>query len=292
MTAANTSQKKTSRSEFVGNSLPTYTDQLALFHRAFAAELGAVVHSLPLAPHLRALDVACGDGFYTRLLAERLRSPGGVTALDINPAFLELAKETVATATMRCAVDFELGALADVSQRRAAYDLVWCAQSLYSLPEPVEALQQMAAATVPGGIVAVLENDSIHQIMLPWPSRIEIAIRAAEFAALTEESERPSKYYAGRRLPSVFGAAGLEPLYFRTQCIDRRAPLEPVLEAFLQSYLQSLAERVTPRLQSTLRSEFEALIDPASDRYLVRDPHFTLSWLNVLVWGRRRLRSE
>ena len=66
----------------------------------------------------------------------------------------------------------------------------------------------------------------LHQVMLPWPGSLEIALRAAEFAALSDESRRPGKYYLGHRLPAAFAEARIEPLGFRTQCIDRQTPLD------------------------------------------------------------------
>ena len=57
-----------------------------------------------------------------------------------------------------------------------SFDLVWCAQSLYSLPDPVDALRRMARAARPGGIVAVFENDEFHHVLLPWPVEVELAL--------------------------------------------------------------------------------------------------------------------
>jgi hypothetical protein len=45
--------------------------QLSAFHEAFAVELEAMLANLPLAPTARVLDLACGDGFYTRRLTFR-----------------------------------------------------------------------------------------------------------------------------------------------------------------------------------------------------------------------------
>src|SRR5205807_1664056 len=133
----------------------------------------------------------------------------------------------------------------------------------------------------------VLENDTLHQLLLPWPDHLEIALRTAEFVALSEQSARAYKYYVGRRLPAVFAAAGLEPCGFRTQCIDRQAPLDADLERFLQSYLARLSDRVAPYLSAALAREFAELIDPSSPSYLLRQPHVTLTWLNMLACGRR-----
>jgi ubiquinone/menaquinone biosynthesis C-methylase UbiE len=269
--------------------LPEYAGELAAFHQAFLAELTALIALLPLAPQMRVLDVGCGDGFYTGLFADRLIAPGAVVGLDISSACLALARRHMATRETRCDVSFVAGDLAELPVPKAAFDLVWCAQSLYSLPDPVEAVRQMSVAAKPGGLVAIFENDTLHQLLLPWPGRLEIALRAAEYAALAAESARPGRYYVGRRLPAVLAAAGLEPLVFRTQCIDRQAPIDRVLEFFLQSYLQRLIDRIGPRLARQTLHELKELIDPEQGAYLPRQPNFTLSWLNVLAWGRRRV---
>ena len=53
------------------NQLPGYARMLDAYHRSRAAELRAIIATLPLRPHSRVLDVACGDGCYTHWLAER-----------------------------------------------------------------------------------------------------------------------------------------------------------------------------------------------------------------------------
>jgi hypothetical protein len=147
-------------------------------------------------------------------------------------------------------------------------------------------MRQMKALLRPGGMVAVLENDTLHQLFLPWPSDLELAIRAAELAALARESQRPAKFYIGRRLPSLFAEAGLEPLGFRTQSIDRQAPLDADLSHFLQEYLATLRQRVEGYMETVAYRELEALTEPSSSRCLLNDPNFTMTWVNVLALGR------
>ena len=72
--------------------LPVYDGQLSAFHRAFATELQEILDRLPLQPGMRVLDLACGDGFYTRRIAERLGAGGGITGVDINLAYLSEAQ--------------------------------------------------------------------------------------------------------------------------------------------------------------------------------------------------------
>ena len=71
--------------------LPSYEDQLSSFHRAFAPELERVLGTLPLTPEMRVLDLACGDGFYARGIADRLGPDGSVTGVDLNLAYVSAA---------------------------------------------------------------------------------------------------------------------------------------------------------------------------------------------------------
>jgi len=59
---------------------------------------------------------------------------------------------------------------------------------------------------------------------------------------------RPSKYYIGRYLPSLLMRTGFESVGFRTQCINRQAPLD---DTWQQSCMrtQFMEERRAPLLQ-------------------------------------------
>jgi ubiquinone/menaquinone biosynthesis C-methylase UbiE len=268
--------------------LPDYDEQLSGFHRAFEPELNHLLSSLPLAPTMKVLDLACGDGFYTRRLADRLGPGGSVTGVDLNLAYLSAAESEAERHVGRATIDFVVASFDRLPFADDAFDFVWCAQSLYSLPEPVAVLGHLARVLRPGGVVAVLENDTMHQVFLPWPVSLELPLRAAELRALTVESRHPAKFYVGRRLLAVFAAAGLEPLTMATHAIDRQAPFGQAEELLLQSYLNELERRVAPFLEPALLRDLRELLDPDSGRHMLRQPYLTMTWLNVLALGRKR----
>lgn len=282
---ADTPQEISSKSatEVRKGTLPAYATEMADFHQAFADDLHQLVDLIPLPATARVLDVGSGDGFYTGLLAQRLGPSGCVVALDVNRAFLKLARRQP---TGSCRVALVQGKLRDFPAEEK-FDVVWCAQSLYSLSEPTRALQDMARLVKPGGIVAILENDTLHHLLFPWPVQLELTLRTAEYAVLQEESPHPDKYYVGRRLWSLLAEAGLQPEGFQTQCCHRHAPLSKPLERFLTAYLHRLGERVAPRLEAEMAREFRSLISPRSSDFLLSQPHFTVGLLNVLAWGRK-----
>jgi len=268
--------------------LPSYDGQLSGFHQAFARELQAIVDELPIGSGMRVLDLACGDGFYTRRIAGRLGSEGSITGVDINLAYLAEARAGAPCRAGCAAIDFVASAFDRLPFQDRTFDLVWCAQSLYSLPDPVVAIGHMARVLRPGGIVAVLENDTLHQVFLPWPVALELPLRAAELRFFQERSRNSTKYYVGRRLPAILAAAGLEPLSMTSHAFDRQAPLGGAERELLQSYLEEVAIRVAAHLDPPLLHELRLLVDPRSSQHLLQLPHLTMTWLSVLALGRKR----
>lgn len=268
-------------------SVPDYDDQLSSFHDAFEPELEAIVAELPLTPGMRVLDLACGDGFYTRRIARRLGPSGAVTGADVNLGYLERARAEARNEAELASVDFVAASFDSLPFPNETFDFVWCAQSLYSLPDPTDVARHVARVLKPGGTFAVLENDTLHQVFLPWPIHLELPLRAAELRTLLEQSDNTSKYYVGRRLPAVLAAAGLDPLRITTHAFDRKAPLTPVVESLLQSYLDEVTERAAPHLAPALSAELRELVDPSSPKRLLRQRHLSITWLNVLALGRK-----
>lgn len=265
--------------------LPDYEPMLAAYHTAFRHELSLMVAQLPVLPGATVLDVACGDGAYSALLAEKVGPTGHVVALDIEPKYLEYAQKTIPERAIAAQIEFVAGTLEDPPFPLGSFDLVWCAQSLYSLPEPVAAVKRMARAARPGGIIAVLEDDALHRLILPWPIEIELAVRAAELAALVDQSRHPHKYYVGRNLRAVFREAGVENIRKSTWSSDRAFPLAEAERTFLLEYLKSLHERIASDLDVDSRRAFERLINENSPEFLLDQPDFDLTCIDHVVWG-------
>jgi SAM-dependent methyltransferase len=267
------------------DKLPRYAPTLRAYHRAFEHELRELIAGLPIRANDRVLDLACGDGIYAHWLAERLGEGGHVLAVDLSPAFLELARREVPGGALADRVTFAMADLRHLPIPEGSFDLVWCAQSLYSLPDPVDTLRRMERVARPGGVVAVFENDEFHHVLLPWPVEVELALRRAELMALMEISDKPRKFYVGRRLCPIFCAAGLPGCRHRTWTIDRQAPLAPDDREYFAGYLADLREKAAPHLSGEIRDEFERLVDPGSPDYLLDDPDFTVTCLNHLAWS-------
>ncbi len=270
-----------------GEGLPGYARMLAAYHDALAPELEAMIGTLPILEGDRVLDLACGDGTYTRWLAGRVGATGEVVGVDLSGAYLERARSASEGDPIDDRIVFVQAPLEQLPFKDGRFDLVWCAQSLFSLPEPVEALARARRLARPGGVVAVLEDDTLHQVLLPWPIEVELAVRVAELAGFAEESDRPRKFYVGRSLRQVLREAGLGEIRGQTWAADRAAPLGPAEQTFLREYFRDLRDRVAPHLKPSMLDRLDRLIDTQSEDYLPDRPDFALTVIDRLVWGRK-----
>lgn len=270
------------------DQLPAYAPMLAAYHRAAASELHAIIADLPLKPGDRALDLACGDGVYAAWMAERVGPSGRVIGVDIAPAYLRVAEQHVRDSGMEGIVGFELGDAENLPFADDEFDLVWCAHSLYSLSDPVAVLREMRRVVRPGGMVAVLENDTLHYMLLPWPAELELAVRQAQLAALEEQTSQTGRFYIGRNLCSTFEMAGLEHCSVTTHTVDRHAPLSEDERTFVQHYLDDLGQRARPHLGDAARAAFDMLFRPGSRLCLLDQPSFFMSHLEIVARGVKR----
>jgi SAM-dependent methyltransferase len=266
------------------DELPGYTAMLEAYHRARAPELRAILDMLPLTQNDSVLDLACGDGWYSIEFACRVHE---VVAVDLSPAYLDLARRNAVTAQQTERIRFEQANAEALPFADNMFDLTWCAQSFYSLPDPLAALREMARVTRPGGCVAVLENDTLHHLLLPWPAELELAVRQAQLQALAVRSaeQGTDKFYIGRNLCGVFRRVGIEPCEIRAIPVERSAPLSADEELFLQFHFADLRECVWPYLDKPTREAFDMLFDEESPLYLLRQPDFRMTHLESLAIG-------
>ncbi|HEY2558521.1 MAG TPA: methyltransferase domain-containing protein [Caldimonas sp.] len=103
----------------------------------------------------RVLDVACGTGWLALDLAREVGPSGSVVGVDLSAAMIDAARRRIAAHGIGNAVmermDAESLAFPD-----ASFDVVVCALGLMYMPDPRQALREMARVLRPGGRIAVV----------------------------------------------------------------------------------------------------------------------------------------
>lgn len=267
--------------------LPDYAATLTAFHRAFRRELSRAVRAAPLPSGAAVVDVPCGDGFYTVLLARRLRPFGKVTAADQSDAYLSLARAAVAEAGDLAAVEFVKADAYHLPFDDGAFDVVWCAQSFISLTDPVAALREMRRVTRPGGRVAVLEDDELHRVVVNWPVGLEVDVHRATAEASRARYGSKVALSPGRRMRQFFLDAGLTPRGRKTFAADRQAPFGPAARRFLRLHLRDTREALAGHLKPTALAALDRAIDADDAESLLNRADATMTCLTTLFVAAR-----
>lgn len=136
----------------------------------------------------RVLDVGCGSGWATRLMAEKARD-GRVVGIDISDEMVRLAAET---STSFSNVQFKISSAEKLPFADGEFSHAFSMESLYYYADMLGALSEIKRVLAPGGIfVTVLdlyqENKPSHR----WLSELKVPVHllsSTEYRSLLERA--------------------------------------------------------------------------------------------------------
>jgi ubiquinone/menaquinone biosynthesis C-methylase UbiE len=121
------------------------------FVPAIAAPLAHdLVELAALRPGERVVDVACGTGVVTRLVAERV-GDAAVAGVDIDPGMLEVAR----SAAPDTAIEWHEASADALPLGDATFDVGLCQMGLQFFPDRLGALRELRRVVSPGGRAAL-----------------------------------------------------------------------------------------------------------------------------------------
>ena len=264
--------------------LPKYAPRLNALHSVLVNDFDAIVEQLGLTGGEVVLDAGCGDGFFTDLLSRRIMT-GQVIALDSSPAFLEAARRLLDEPLRSGRVRVMEGDVNGLPLVDGSLDVVWSAHSMQSYVDLPAVMAEFRRVLRPGGLLAVLESDAMHSIMLPWPPRLELAIRHAERRSLADADDRMGAYFP-RYASRLFREAGFSDFAKRHTLIYRHGPLEDGLLRYARLYLQDLVASTRDQLPESLAEDAQRLAASYSAERAGEDEDLYFGSLQVLITGR------
>jgi demethylmenaquinone methyltransferase/2-methoxy-6-polyprenyl-1,4-benzoquinol methylase len=234
--------------------------------------LRSAIRALALPAGSRGLDVGCGIGFVSLLLAETVGSSGQVTGLDTCPEFLVLARQAATQVGLSDRVTFREGSMHSLPFQQASFEWVWSADCVgYPSRDPVPLLQELARVVKPGGLVSFLIWS--HQQLLPGYPLLEARLNAttvgmAPFAGDMRPGLHPLRALgwlreAGLAEPSAQAFAG-----------SAHAPLSDDLYTALASLIEMRWPKVKSELSEEDWQEHARLCHPESPDFILSLPDY------------------
>ena len=232
---------------------------------------------------MNVLDVGCGTGAITRIIAE-IVNPGRVIGIDFSAERLEIAKGLAHEAGIEN-VEF---IQCDILQERDFsnwpknfFNLVWSRFLFEYLKKPEEVLRKLKELVAPGGKVVVADLDG-HQGAYFYPIEKEIEQTISKvFRRLPKEGFDP---FVGRKLYNMFYKAGFKDI--KVHILPYQVVVGRVSPDVLKNW-QIKLETLKPLFMRILKDE--SVVKQTSSEflnYLEREDTFSFSLL-FIVEGRR-----
>ncbi|MFF5227186.1 class I SAM-dependent methyltransferase [Dactylosporangium sp. NPDC000521] len=205
------------------------------------------------------LDLGAGTGAGTLALARRF--PGAtVTAVDVSPQMLQHLRHKAQAAGLADRIHTVEADLDGADGTKAAdADLVWAANSLHHLADPVASLARIRGAIRPGGHLVAFEMDAFPRF-LPGD---ELETRCHEAVTAMRAGDMP---HLGADWAPLLRAAGFTVQAQRRFEIDLEPPLPEATGRYAQTSLRRLRQGLEGRLSPEDLAALEALAEAVPTR--------------------------
>ncbi|MDP9842763.1 class I SAM-dependent methyltransferase [Streptosporangium lutulentum] len=244
----------------------------------------------------RILDIGSGPGVMTCVFAETFADAEAV-AVDGAPGLLDraLARAERLGLGGRVAVrhaELPEGLDGDDEHGEGGLgtaDLIWSSKAVHHLGDQQGALNALAGALRPGGLLAVAEG-GLPMRFLPRDIGIGRPGLQARLDVVQEDwfeimrAELPGSTTVVEDWPAMLSRAGLTRTGGFTSLLDLQAPLGEAARAFLHAHLTRLRETTSEFLDTEDRGTLDVLLDPVAPGGILRRPDaFLLSATTVFT---------
>lgn len=183
-------------------------------HAFIAGVIDEYMAGLIQSPADSVLEIGCGTGAVVRTIAQRPEMKGPVTAVDISPKLIELARQLATEAGLGDRIDFRVGDAHRLDLPDGSFDVVVMHTLVSHVAQPAEVLAEGRRLTRPGsGRLVVFDGD-----FASWT----FATGAADIGEATDRAVQRgivAHPRAMRALPRLLGEAGLDLNWYRAYAV-------------------------------------------------------------------------
>jgi SAM-dependent methyltransferase len=163
-----------------------------------------------------ALDVGCGVGHWTHLLAQLLPKSARLQGIDRDPRWVEKAAARAAAHGLADRFSFQVSVAERLPFADASFDLVTCQTVLIHTRDPGAAIDEMIRVARPGGLILAAEPNNVAGALifdsLSFGDPVEEIVARVRLQLLCERGKAAlgeGNNSVGDLVPGLFAARGL-----------------------------------------------------------------------------------
>ncbi len=261
-------------------------DWLLTHHRAKYEARRQMVTELGLRPGDAVLDIGCGPGFWSLMMAEQVAPNGRVVGLDFDSDLIARAEESRRGHPQSDLISFQAGDFHDLPFPAASFDIALIGNALCYVDDPLPLIVNQMRVVRPGGRFMAKDFDGAAMIFHPVDPALQLQVLAAAAQSLID-LQRNDYFdnFIGRKTYGLLKAAGLSDVRVTSYAIQMHAPLSAEQTAYIRANALWTSAIAGSALDSESRRAWELHFDPASDDYVLARDDFYFCTLEMLTTG-------
>ncbi len=249
------------------DNLNNYTAKLYLSDFLREPLVRTIVNSLYLPYGGRGVDIGCGIGSNTLILAEAVGESGNVVGIDLSADFINYAQKRAAGKGLSSRTDFQKGDMNFLSFNDNTFDWAWSMDCVgYAPGNALDLLKEIARIVKPGGSVFILAWSS--QQLLPGYPQLEARLNTTSAGIAPFIHGQPPESHFLKAL-GWFETAGLKEHFAETFVGSVQAPLNDEQRKALISLFEMRWGMPKSELPENDWKKFQRLCQPGSPDFIL-----------------------
>jgi SAM-dependent methyltransferase len=272
---------KSASGRFLGDAPQrSYAAKLEHFAAFIAPDLPRIFSDLRLPTHGNVLDLGCGSGLASAILAGQTVPDVRVIGHDLSKPHLQAARSVHSLPLIQA--DMEHACF-----REQVFELVWSCNTINHAADPVSVLRALRKTLTGTGRIAIAQSGLLPEMFFAWDAHLDDAVRMACHSYYRERYGLTPEATAGiRGIVGFLRSAGFTDISSTTYAIERVQPLSETDRGYFQhAVFEGLwGDKIRPWLDLETQRKLDANCGPESPEYcLDREDFHHIQTLTVCV---------
>ncbi len=260
-------------------------------HKSKEQERRQMVDNLDLKPGNNVLDLGCGPGLWTILMAEKVKPDGKVIGVDFSPDLINFAIERLEKEPLKDIIEFHESDFYNIPFENDMFDLVFFGNCFAYVTGHDKIIKEMKRVVKKDGRVVAKDFDGGLFIVHPVEPYLTLKVMAATAQALKEKhlEEKTSKSFfdnfVGRKMHGLFSKAGFKDVSTTSYAIQKYQPLTPEVKRYITGNAEWLAKTGSEFLSEEDLQQWRSYFDPTSENYILDLEEFYFCMLELMTIG-------